>query len=202
MSDVRPSGEQHEIAAGGYRAVVTECGAGLRTMSYDGHPVVVGYGEDEQCSWGRGQLLLPWPNRIRDGRYTFGGQDLQLPLTEVARGHASHGLTRWESWSVVGRKPESVSLAYRLMSQPGYPWTLDLTAAYAVSAAGLEVAVTTTNIADSPAPFAAGAHPYLTVGEPPVDPWTLTLPATTATPHWRRSRRWRCISSSGIRSPG
>ena len=180
MSEVPPSGEQHEIAAGGYRAVVTECGAALRTMSYDGHPVVVGYGEDEQCSWGRGQLLLPWPNRIRDGRYTFGGQDLQLPLNEVARGHASHGLTRWESWSLVGRTTESASLAYRLMSQPGYPWTLDLTATYTLSESGLAVAVTAVNHGSTPAPYAAGAHPYLSAGTGDLDPWQLHLPATTA----------------------
>ena len=177
---VPPSGEQHEIAAGGYRAVVTECGAGLRTLSYDGHPLVVGFAVDEQCSWGRGQLLLPWPNRVRDGRYTFGGQDLQLPLTEVARGHASHGLTRWESWSIRGRTAASVSLGYRLMSRSGYPWTLDLTATYALSGDGLAVAVTAVNQGSTPAPYAAGAHPYLTAGSGDLDPWQLQLPATTA----------------------
>jgi aldose 1-epimerase len=180
MSDVRPSGEQHEIAAAGYRAVVTECGAGLRVLEHDGAPLLVGYGEDEQCSWGRGQLLLPWPNRIRDGRYTFRGADLQLPLTEVARGHASHGLTRWESWSVRERTAASVVLGYRLMSRSGYPWTLDLTAAYTLSDAGLAVAVTALNHGSSPAPYAAGAHPYLTAGTGDLDPWQLQLPATTA----------------------
>jgi aldose 1-epimerase len=180
MSDVRPSGEQHEIAAAGYRAVVTECGAGLRVLEHDGAPLLVGYGEDEPCSWGRGQLLLPWPNRIRDGRYTFRGADLQLPLTEVARGHASHGLTRWESWSVRERTAGAVVLGYRLMSRSGYPWTLDLTAAYTLSDAGLAVAVTALNHGGSAAPYAAGAHPYLTAGTGNLDPWQLQLPATTA----------------------
>ena len=180
MPDVCPSGEQHEIAAGGYRAVVTECGAGLRVLEHDGRPVVVGYGEDEQCASGRGQLLLPWPNRIRDGRYTFDGRDLQLPLTEVAKGHASHGLTRWESWSVRGRSTDGVELGYRLMSRPGYPWTLDLTASYRLSAGGLAVAVTAVNHGTTPAPYAAGAHPYLTAGTGDLDPWELHLPAATA----------------------
>ena len=88
---VSPSGDQHEITGGGYRAVVTECGAGLRLLEHDGRPLVVGYDEDAQATSGRGQLLLPWPNRIRDGRYTFADVELQLPLTEVAKGHASHG---------------------------------------------------------------------------------------------------------------
>jgi aldose 1-epimerase len=177
---VPPSGEQHEIAAAGYRAVVTECGAGLRALSYDGRPLVVGYDEAEQCSWGRGQLLLPWPNRIRDGRYTFDGRDLQLPLTEPARGHASHGLTRWESWTLRERTAASVAMGYRLMSRPGYPWTLDLTATYTLSGTGLAVAVTAVNHGTGPAPYAVGAHPYLTAGPGDLDRWQLHLPASTA----------------------
>lgn len=177
---VEPSGEQYVIGAGDYRAVVTECGAGLRLLEYDGRPLVAGFPEEQQASSGRGQLLLPWPNRIADGRYRFGGREHQLPLTEVARGHASHGLTRWASWRPLQQSATAVTLGYRLMAQPGYPWTLDLSVRYAVSEDGLLVTVTATNRAASAAPFAAGAHPYLRVGPGPVDGWRLTVPARTA----------------------
>lgn len=177
---VAPSGEQYEITGGGYRAVVTECGAGLRVLEHGGRPILAGYAEDEQATGGRGQLLLPWPNRIRDGRYRFEDRDLQLPLSEAARGHASHGLVRWVAWSLREHGSDTVTLGYRLMSQPGYPWTLDLTATYGVSEAGLAVAVTATNLADRPAPFAAGAHPYLVPGSGPLDDWRLDLRAATA----------------------
>ncbi|MEP7089495.1 MAG: aldose 1-epimerase family protein, partial [Nocardioidaceae bacterium] len=176
---VAPSGEQHEIAGGGYRAVVTECGASLRILEYDGRPLVLGWDEDGQSASGRGQLLAPWPNRIRDGRYTFAGADLQLPLSEPSRHNATHGLVRWTSWSVEERTDHSVSLVYRLMSQTGYPWTLDLHVLYDLSADGLTVTFTATNLGDSPAPYAYGAHPYLTTGSGPVDGWELTLPVAT-----------------------
>ncbi len=176
---VAPSGEQHEISGGGYRAVVTECGASLRVLEHDGRPLVLGWDEDAQTSSGRGQLLAPWPNRIRDGRYTFGGRDRQLPLTEPKLGNASHGLVRWTSWTREEHTEHSVSLVYRLMSQPGFPWTLDLHVLYDLSADGLTVTVTATNLSDSPAPYALGAHPYLTAGPGPVDGWELTLPAAT-----------------------
>ncbi|MGZ5418070.1 MAG: aldose 1-epimerase family protein [Nocardioides sp.] len=177
---VAPSGEQHVIEAAGYRAVATECGAGLRTLEYDGRPLVAGFPEDQQASAGRGQLLLPWPNRIADGRYAFEGRDLQLPLSEVARGHASHGLTRWASWRLLDQAEDAVLLGYRLMSQPGYPWSLELTARYALSAEGLTVTVTAQNLADRLAPFASGAHPYLTAGEPGLESWRLTVAAESA----------------------
>jgi aldose 1-epimerase len=173
-----PSGDQFEIAGGGYRAVIAECGATLRLLEYAGRPVVHGFGEDEMSSAGRGQLLVPWPNRIRDGAYSFDDRDLQLGLTEPSRHNASHGLARWAAWTSEEHAASSVSLGYRLMAQSGYPWTLDLHVLYDLSADGLTVTQTATNLSDRPAPYASGAHPYLTAGDGPVDGWELTLPAS------------------------
>jgi aldose 1-epimerase len=173
-----PSGDQFEFAAGGYRAIVTECGATLRLLEHDGRPLVRGFGEDEMSSAGRGQLLMPWPNRIRDGAYSFDGRDLQLGLTEPSRRNASHGLARWAAWSLEEHGASAVSLSYRLMAQSGYPWTLDLHVLYDLSAEGLTVTQTATNLSDRPAPYASGAHPYLTAGASALDTWELTLPAS------------------------
>jgi aldose 1-epimerase len=178
---VAPSGEQFEISGGGYRAVVTESGAALRLLEHEGRPLVDGFPAEEMSAASRGQLLMPWPNRIRDGAYAFGGRDLQLPLTEPSRHNASHGLARWAAWSPDERTADSLSLRYRLMAQSGYPWTLDLLVRYAVSAEGLTVTQSATNRATEPAPYAQGAHPYLTVGAGPCDGWELTLPAATRT---------------------
>ena len=175
---VAPSGDQFEIAAAGYRAVVTECGATLRVLEHAGRPLVHGFGEDEMASAGRGQLLMPWPNRVRDGAYTFDGHDQHLGLTEPKLGHAIHGLVRWAAWSPEEHAATSVSLSYRLMAQSGYPWTVDLHVVYDLSAEGLTVTQTATNLSDRPAPYASGAHPYLTAGPAPVDGWELTLPAS------------------------
>jgi aldose 1-epimerase len=174
-----PSGDQFEIAGGGYRAVVTESGGALRLLEHEGRPLLDGFGADQMASGGRGQLLVPWPNRIRDGAYSSGGRDLQLPITEPALHNASHGLVRWAAWSQEEHQDHSVSLTYRLMAQTGYPWTLDLRVVYDVSADGLTVTQSATNLAGSPAPYASGAHPYLAVGTGPVDGWELTLPAST-----------------------
>jgi hypothetical protein len=48
----------------GQRACVVEVGAGLRTYSVDGWPVIDGYDAGDLCRSGRGQVLAPWPNRI------------------------------------------------------------------------------------------------------------------------------------------
>ncbi len=175
---VVPSGDQYEIGAAGYAAVVTESGAALRRLTHHGRDVVDGFGVDEMSSGGRGQLLVPWPNRIRDGRYSFGGRELQLGLTDPSRGNASHGLARWAAWTVEEHTPTSVSLVYRVMAQTGYPWTLDLHVLYDLSADGLVVTQTATNLSAAPAPYASGAHPYLCVGDA-IEGLELTVPAHT-----------------------
>lgn len=179
---VNPSGEQFEISADGYRAVVTEGGAALRLLQYQGRDLIDGFAEEGKPSGGRGQVLIPWPNRIRDGAYRFADEDQQLALSEPARRNASHGLVRWAAWSVQEHTAHSVSLTYRLMAQTGYPWALDLEIGYDLSADGLTLTHSATNLAAQAAPYAAGMHPYLQVGPAVtsrVDELELLLPAAT-----------------------
>src|SRR6201984_3015264 len=96
---ISPSGRQITIAAGDQHAVVVEVGGGLRSNSAGGRELVDGYKADEMSSSGRGQVLIPWPNRLQDGSYEFGGRRYQLPLTEPERSNAIHGLVRWATWT-------------------------------------------------------------------------------------------------------
>jgi aldose 1-epimerase len=174
-----PSGEQIEVAAGDLRAVVAEVGGGLRTLAFDGREILDGYSADQMCTSGRGQVLLPWPNRLDAGRYEFAGRSLQLPLTEVGNGTAIHGLVRWANWTVREREPHRVVMGYVLHAQPGYPFTLDVRIEYALSDNRLEVTTTATNAGSDVAPFGAGAHPYFGAGGTTVDEVSLKIPART-----------------------
>ena len=179
MSAPRPSGEQVELTFEDQRAVVVEVGGGLREYEVAGRPVLDGYGAEEMCSVGRGQVLVPWPNRLRDGTYTHSGEEHQLPLSEPARGNAIHGLVRWLPFEVVVRAPEHVTMGTRLRPQPGYPFTLELRIDYRLGPGGLEVHLAAVNAGDRSAPFGAGFHPYVTAGTPRVDSARLQAPGTT-----------------------
>jgi galactose mutarotase-like enzyme len=178
-STIPPSGEQFEIAHGEQRATVVEVGGGLRSYSVGGRDLLDGYGLDEMCTSGRGQLLLPWPNRIEDGSYEFGGENLQLALDEPERNNAIHGLVRWSTWRLVDRAANRVSLSQMVHPQPGYPFTLALRVDYMLDDDGLSVRTTATNIGVGACPFGAGAHPYLTLGTESIDELTLHVPAET-----------------------
>ena len=139
--------------------------------------MVHGFGVEDKVSGGRGQNLIPWPNRIRDGRYTFDGITQQLPLTEPARHNASHGLARYVPWVLVDHKADSVTNRICIHPQPGWPGTLESTITHQLSQDGLTVTVEAINLGAADLPFGYGAHPYLTVGESTVDEITLTVPA-------------------------
>jgi aldose 1-epimerase len=192
-----PSGRQFEITRGDQSAVVTEVGATLRSYGAAGRELLDGFDADEMCSAGRGQVLLPWPNRIRDGRYSFQSGDQQLPLSEPERGNAIHGLVRWSVWAPVEYAADRVAMHHVLYPQPGYPFLLSLTVQYALSAAGLTVTMSAVNVGQVPCPFGAGAHPYLTVGTELVDSATLLLPAGALLESDERAIPTGCVDVTG-----
>ena len=174
-----PSGEQITIVAGDQQAVVVEVGGGLRSYSAGGRELVDGYRPDEMSSSGRGQVLIPWPNRLQDGIYEFDGRHHQLPLNEPERHNAIHGLVRWAAWTVVEREPHRAVMEHVLYPQPGYPFSLRIRIEYRLSHSGLQVRTTAANIGSEACPYGSGAHPYLTLGTATIDRLTLRVPAPT-----------------------
>ncbi len=163
---------------GAQRATIVEVGGALREYVVDGQPVLDGFPVGARADGGRGQPLLPWPNRILDGQYEFEGQRLQLPIEEVERHNAMHGLTRWQNWSRVEHTADRVRLGLTIHPRPGYPFTLELALEYVLTASGLLVRTTARNAGDSALPLGAGQHPYLSVGTSRVDDVTLQVPAS------------------------
>jgi len=174
-----PTGEQVELVRGEQRLCVVEVGAGIRRYAVGERELLDGYGMEERCRSGRGQLLLPWPNRIDGGTYAFAGEEHTLALTEPSRGNAIHGLVRWSNWRIGERSTERVTLTYVLHAQPGYPHVLELEVGYALDAGGLTVTTSATNVGTAPCPFGTGAHPYVTFGRERVDDVVLRVPART-----------------------
>lgn len=176
---MRPSGAQHLIRHGDQQAVAVEVGGGLRTYTVDGRDVLDGYDENSMCDGARGQTLVPWPNRVRDGKWSWEGVDRQLALTEPAQHNAIHGLVRWLAWDLVDHTEDAVTMACTCAPHPGYPWRLTVTNAWSLDARGLSVVTTIRNDSDTVAPVAAGFHPYITAGTSTIDDAELLIPAST-----------------------
>ncbi|HEY5014760.1 MAG TPA: aldose 1-epimerase family protein [Acidimicrobiia bacterium] len=186
-----PTGRQIEITLADQHATIVELGAALRTYGIGSsggssggstpgaRPRIEGYEREEMCSGSRGQVLVPWPNRIAGGRYDFGGTTHQLALNEPAKGNAIHGLVRYANWTVASLGAERVTMAYTLYPQPGYPFLLGLEVEYSLGDEGLEVRASATNLGADACPYGAGFHPYLTLDPARIDTLELCSPAST-----------------------
>jgi aldose 1-epimerase len=172
-----PSGAQVEIRQARQRATVVEVGGGLREYLVDDQPVLDGFRADEMASGGRGQILLPWPNRLADGHYQFDGHNLQLPIDEQATRTANHGLTRWANWTVEAEAENRATARLVLHPRPGYPFALAVEVDYVLDSEGLSVRTVARNVGRTRLPFGIGFHPYLTVGSPLVNSARLMLRA-------------------------
>jgi aldose 1-epimerase len=176
------SGQQHELRHGEQRAVVVEVGGGLREYWHADRAVIDGYPAEQMAPAARGQLLIPWPNRLHTGRYTWDGATHMVPMNEPDQQNALHGLTRWRSWSAQVDSPAAATMRHTLRPQPGYPFTLELEARYQLDDSGLTATTSSTNVGDTDAPFGYGAHPYLTAGTDVLDDAQLQIGAATWLP--------------------
>lgn len=172
-----PSGRQFRISSGSQRATIVEVGGGVREYAVDGREVLDPYPLEAMCDGAHGAPLIPWPNRLADGVYTFDGNEHQVALTEPDKHNAIHGLLRWRNWRAVEHEPDRVLMATRLHPLTGYPFLLDVRIEYCVSAAGLAVTTTATNLGETSCPFGSGQHPYLSPGTGLIDECTLQLDA-------------------------
>ena len=176
---VLPSGKQFEISSGEHRATIVEVGGGIREYEAGGRDVLDPFPAGEICDGAHGAPLIPWPNRLADGRYTFDGEDFQVDLTEPDKHNAIHGFFLWRPWTATEHEADRVVMSARLHPMPGYPFRLDLGIAYELDESGLRVATTATNSGDRACPYGHGQHPYLSPGEGLIDHCTLQVPGRT-----------------------
>lgn len=159
-----PTGQRFTLRGPRSSAEVTQVGAALRALTVDGVDLVPPYGDDVPTPAASGVVLVPWPNRIRDGRYSFDGEDLQLAISEPKFGNASHGLLRFGTYQALEHTDERVVLGADVVPQTGYPFHLRTRVAYTLLADGLQVEHRIENVGAKAAPVALGVHPYLQIG--------------------------------------
>src|SRR5699024_7668897 len=153
-------GQNFQLVHGDMVADVVDFGAHLRTFRVGERDVVVPFGLDEFPPSSAGAVLVPWPNRLEDGAYEWRGSQRRVPINEVDRMTALHGLMQWQRWSGVQIHDGCVRLTTTLTPTPAYPHRLELHVEYLLGADGLEVTLTTTNAGIEAAPYGAGFHPW------------------------------------------
>lgn len=104
--------------------------------------------------------LVPYPNRIANGRFTFGDRDYALPRNLPEFEHPLHGLGWLKQWTVDETAEASAVLSYAHKADGDWPWDWSATQRFALGDGALHVTLSVTNLSESPMPCGLGHHPY------------------------------------------
>ncbi len=169
------------------RAIVSPWGASLRRYFFldeNGQEtdIVWGYSDARRKRGGQGDVLIPFPGRIGNGRYSFDGRSFQLERNDKEGPNAIHGFVRDLPWHV--QETDSVKATFEIRldadtyARRGYPFSLAIWVTYALGASGLTCMFAVNNVGQQAAPLGVGFHPYFTVGTPFIDEAEVQIPAS------------------------
>ena len=164
------------IAHGTQTAAIDQHG-GLRCYQVEDVNVLDDYPEGARAPGGAGEILAPWPNRVRDGRYDFAGRTHELPLTEPEHHNAIHGLVRRMQWHLSTRRDNLATVECVIDDEPGYPFGVRLSTTWSLSDEGLRAEHAAQGLGPGAAPFGLGVHPYLILPGVAVPDLALAVPA-------------------------
>jgi aldose 1-epimerase len=134
-------------------------------------------------------ILFPFPNRIRDGRFTWDGHDYQLPQDDPAKKNAIHGFAVHHPWRVAAHGADAASAwitgVFRCSqdapdSRALWPADHEIQLTYRLSAGSLRLEAEIYNPDRINLPFGLGYHPYFRMPFTSVgaaDDCLLTVPA-------------------------
>lgn len=151
-----------QISLNGVSAVISTEGAALIGLSVDRFNLIEPNTREGLYA---GKILAPWPNRIKDGKYSFNKNDYQLPINEVSKNNSLHGLVANSLWEITFQNQSKVILEYLLDQSAIYPGKLQLQVTYEIIESGIAIAVLSKNMGDICAPYGVSIHTYLVAGE-------------------------------------
>ena len=103
--------------------------------------------------------LVPYCSRIRDGRFSFGGHRVRLPLNFGDHPHSIHGHGWQRPWTIAKRTADAVTLDYR-HDADSWPWAYEARQSIRLDGGGLTLELSVANRSASLMPVGLGFHPY------------------------------------------
>ena len=119
--------------------------------------------------------LVPFCNRIREGRATFEGREIRFPPNHPAEDspHPLHGIGWQRPWRIESAGAARAVLSLDVPAGPAWPWAFSARQVFELRAEGLTVSMTLTNEDTAAMPAGIGHHPYF-----PHEPGTRMTAAT------------------------
>jgi aldose 1-epimerase len=140
-------------------------GGSLLTCTFDGVPVLqpvarapwAGHPAVPCCHF----PLIPFSNRIENGRFSFNGSPMRLVRNVAGSPHAIHGHGWQAAWQVTERGDASCALTYAREPAPDWPWRYRGRQTIAVAGDALRMSLAIENLGPEAMPCGLGFHPFL-----------------------------------------
>jgi aldose 1-epimerase len=104
--------------------------------------------------------LVPYPNRIAAGRFTFAGKAYAIPPNHPAFPHPLHGLGWLKPWAVTAQAQNTAALTCSHKADENWPWDWSATQRFELSEHALRITLELVNGAEQAMPAGLGLHPY------------------------------------------
>lgn len=165
--------------------IIPAIGANLQSLVINGLETLDGVADEDEVRENpayKSTLLAPFPNRTKNGHYTFDGKSYQLDINEAPRNNALHGFIYKMPFAVVNETTGPGSAACMLEyeydgKQKGYPFRFKVAVNYKISVdEGFSASMSFVNLEDAAIPFGFGWHPYFSMNAA-VDNLSLKTPS-------------------------
>jgi aldose 1-epimerase len=153
--------------------------------------------------------LLPYANRIANGRFGFAGTAHHLPANFGDHPHSLHGVGWQSAWQVETRTTDSATLSHVHPAGPAWPWPYRATQTIRLAAGLVAISLRLTNSGQSPMPAGLGLHPCFPLhretrltataaGVVLTDETALPTGALAAADHFGDWARGACVADAGF----
>ncbi len=104
--------------------------------------------------------LVPYANRIADGRFVFAGESYGLPRNMDGQDHPLHGVGWLRGWDVQATDAGAAVLIHTHEADANWPWSYRAEQHVSLDESGLHVSLSVQNTTDCAMPAGLGFHPY------------------------------------------
>jgi aldose 1-epimerase len=153
------------LRAGDFEAIIApEIGGSLAALTYKGSDVLrhaSAKAVSDQDPYGMACYpMLPYANRIKDGRFEWGGVSYAVPPNASPHPHPMHGVGWQSKWTVMWTEATRIGLLMEHDGSEAWPFAFAAGLAYELTPDGLTITLGLTNLSDIDAPVTFGFHPY------------------------------------------
>lgn len=125
--------------------------------------------EMKENIWSKSNKLIPFPNRVEDGKYSWNEVVYELEIDLPLQNHAIHGFIKNKKMKVIkevaDERMASITLAYEHKgSTRGYPFKFYVEIVYTLHKGGFACQTMVENKDNVDIPMGDGWHPYFRTG--------------------------------------